>query len=248
MVSNMNKRFPNGEFMNNIYNDNITDIQRNQDIFDSFNNFMFSADRNVFNKLYSRIKFYEMTKQLNGDIVEAGVFKGSGILTWLKILDMNEPNSIKRVVGFDFFSPYWVDSIQDPNDKIMMEQVFDRVNKLDPKDLSCQGITDKIRSANFKNHKFELVVGDIITTSKNYIATKPGFRISVLYIDLDLGDATYQTLNTFWKNIVPGGIIVLDEYAHPGWSESNGVDRFVQEHELTVNPTNVNAPTAYIIK
>jgi hypothetical protein len=234
--------------INSIYNDNIGEIQINQDVFDSFNNFIFSSDRNIFNKLYSRIQFYEMTKHLNGDIVEAGVFRGSGILTWLKILDMNEPNSIKRAVGFDFFNNNWFESIENTVDKEMMSQVFNRVKKLSIDDISCQGVKNKIVSAKIKNSKFELVPGDIVETSKNYILTKPGFRISILYIDLDLGEATYQTLNNFWNNIVSGGIIVLDEYAHPSWSESNGVDLFVKEHGLKIIRTNVNAPTAFIIK
>jgi hypothetical protein len=234
--------------INSIYNDNVGEIQINQDVFDSFNNFIFSSDRNIFNKLYSRIQFYEMTKHLNGDIVEAGVFRGSGILTWLKILDMNEPHSIKRAVGFDFFNTSWFESIQNPVDKEMMSQVFNRVKKLNVDDISCEGVKSKIVSAKIKNSKFELVSGDISETSKNYILTKPGFRISILYIDLDLGDSTYETLNNFWNNIVSGGIIVLDEYAHPSWSESNGVDLFVEKHGLKIIRTNVNAPTAYIIK
>ena len=63
--------------MVNLYN-NTANIKSNQNVYDSFNGFIFSSDRNVFNKLYSRMKFYEMTKHLMGDIVECGVFKGSG--------------------------------------------------------------------------------------------------------------------------------------------------------------------------
>ena len=217
-------------------------------MFDNFNNFILSSDRDVFNKLYSRIQFYEMTRHLNGDIVECGVFKGSGLLTWLKILDMHEPRSIKRVVGFDFFDPGFVQTLENTNDKIMMEQVFTRVKNLDFKDVSHQGVTNTIKSANFDNGKFELVAGDVSETSREYVKKKPGFRISILYIDLDLEKPTYDALKNFWDNIVPGGVIVLDEYAHPSWSESNGVDAFAQEYKLTIRPTSIKAPTAYIIK
>jgi hypothetical protein len=161
--------------INSIYNDNVGEIQINQDVFDSFNNFIFSSDRNIFNKLYSRIQFYEMTKHLNGDIVEAGVFRGSGILTWLKILDMNEPHSIKRAVGFDFFNTSWFKSIENPVDKEMMSQVFNRVKKLNADDISCEGVKSKIISAKIKNSKFELIPGDISETSKNYILTNEYF-------------------------------------------------------------------------
>ena len=79
----------------NIYNtDDLS--AKTRDIYDSFNGFIFSKDRDVFNKLYARINFYEKTSHLIGDIVECGVFKGSGLMSWLKILALNEPNTIKK--------------------------------------------------------------------------------------------------------------------------------------------------------
>lgn len=233
--------------MVNLYN-NSSNISANQSVYDSFNGFILSSDRNIFNKLYSRIKFYEMTKHLMGDIVECGVFKGSGILTWLKILEMNEPNSIKKVIGFDFFNPNFVDDLQDEVDRELMKQVFDRCKELEKDELTVEGVRNKISAAGFNDNKYDLVAGDIALTSKSFLKDKPGLRISVLYLDLDLGDPTYDTLNNMWDRVVDGGVVVLDEYAYHGWSESNGVDKFVKEHGLTIYPTNVKTPTAYIVK
>lgn len=233
--------------MVNLYN-NTANIKSNQSVYDSFNGFIFSNDRNVFNKLYSRMKFYEMTKHLLGDIVECGVFKGSGLLTWLKILDMNEPNSIKKVIGFDFFNPNFVEDLQDEVDRELMKQVFDRCEDLEKDELSVAGVRNKLQNAGFSESRYDLVAGDIALTSRSFLKDKPGLRISVLYLDLDLGDPTYETLNNMWERVVDGGIVVLDEYAYHGWSESKGVDRFVKEHGLQIIPTNVKTPTAYIVK
>lgn len=233
--------------MVNLYN-NTANIKSNQSVYDSFNGFIFSNDRNVFNKLYSRMKFYEMTKHLLGDIVECGVFKGSGLLTWLKILDMNEPNSIKKVIGFDFFNPNFVEDLQDEVDRELMKQVFDRCEDLEKDELSVAGVRNKLQNAGFSESRYDLVAGDIALTSRSFLKDKPGLRISVLYLDLDLGDPTYETLNNMWERVVDSGIVVLDEYAYHGWSESKGVDRFVKEHGLQIIPTNVKTPTAYIVK
>jgi len=233
--------------MVNLYNNNV-DIHVNQNIYDNFNNFIFSSDRNVFNKLYSKVQFYEMTKHLNGDIVECGVFKGSGLSCWLKILDMNEPNSIKKVLGFDFFNPKFVDDLDDVVDKETMKQVFDRCSKLDVDELSLSGVKNKLNSAGFNDSRFDLIPGDITKTSKEFLTERPGFRISILNLDLDLDEPTYYTLSNFWDNIVDGGIVILDEYAYHNWSEANGVDRFVKENNLMLRRTLVKSPTAYIIK
>lgn len=233
--------------MLNLYNNN-SDIRQNQNIYDSYNNFIFSEDRNVFNKLYYKFYFYEKTKHLLGDIVECGVFKGSGLLAWLKILDMNEPNSIKKVIGFDFFDNNFVEKLDDDVDKTTMKQVFDRCENLDINDISLHGIHEKIKKSEIDTSKCELVPGDISITTKKFIKDRPGFRISILYMDLDIDEPTYNTLVNLWDFVVPGGIIVFDEYAYHSWTESNAVDRFVNEKKLKLINTNVKAPTAYIIK
>lgn len=233
--------------MVNLYNSNV-DINSNQSIYDSFNNFIFSKDRNVFNKLASRIWFYQQTKHLLGDIVECGVFKGSGLLTWLKVLDMYEPNSIKKVIGFDFFNPNFIEDMPDGVDKETMRQVFQRDENLMMNDVSFEGITYKIVNANFGDSKFELVAGDITKSSYEYLKERPGFRISILYLDLDLDEPTYETLNALWDRVLPGGYVVFDEYGYHNWSESNAADRFLKEKNLTLHTTGIKAPTAYIVK
>lgn len=229
----------------NLYN-NTDSIDSNQEIYEDFNSFIFSKDRNLFNKLYSRIKFYEMVKDKNGDIIECGIFKGSGMLSWLKILDMNEPNSIKKVIGFDFFDSEFLENL-DGIDKETMTEVFTRCDIKDD-DISLSGVRSKIIKSGFSEEKFDLVKGDIIKTSSEYIKDKPGLRISILYMDLDLDQPTYQTLNNLWDNIVDGGIVVFDEYGYHNWSESRAADRFCREKNIEIIPTKVKAPTAYIIK
>jgi hypothetical protein len=233
--------------MINLYNSNV-DIHLNQNIYDSFNNFIFSKDRNIFNKLYSRFYFYNKTEHLLGDIVECGVFKGSGLFSWIKMLDMNEPNSIKKVIGFDFFDPNFVNDISNKTDRETMKQVFDRCSDLQISDVSLSGIESKLDSAGFKKTKYELVAGDISQTTKKFVDERPGFRISILYMDLDLDEPTYNTLNNLWDRVVVGGIVVFDEHAYHSWSESNAVDRFVKEKNLTIHRTDIQTPTAYIIK
>ena len=229
----------------NLYN-NTKDISKNQDLYENFNNFIISTDRNLFNKLYSRINFYEMVKNKNGDIVECGVFKGTGLLTWLKILDMNEPSSIKKVIGFDFFDNSFVNSL-DGIDKETMSEVFSRC-ETEINDISINTIKNKILNSGFDEEKFTLVKGDVIKTTKEFVKDKPGFRISILYLDLDLYEPTYETLVNLWDYIVDGGIVVFDEYAYHSWSESKAADRFIKEKGLTLFSTKVKAPTAFLIK
>lgn len=237
------------ENMANIYNDGDSAIGKNQDVYDAFNTFMFSPDRNIFNKLAARIALYSKIHPLHGDIIECGVYKGSGLLTWLKILDVTERHSIRKVVGFDMFDPTrTLELITDNTDHDMMKQVFDRdTNK---EDVSYTSVRTRIERAGFGSDKFELVQGNICRTAFEYVSSKPGLRISLLYLDLDIAEPTEAALSAFHERIVPGGMIVFDEYAYQNWSETDAADDFIHEYgdEYEIERTSIKAPTLILTK
>lgn len=231
----------------NIYND-TSNICKNQSIYDSYNNLMFSSERNIIFKLLMRHRLYEMIKDIHGDIVECGVFKGAGIALWLKMMEMDHPHDIRKVIGFDYFGNDFVEKLSDPIDSMAMKQVFDRCSNLSQDDISIEGITAKLLNAGFPSDKFELVKGNISVTSSDFLKNRPGFRISILYMDLDIDEPTYDTLCNLWSRVVPGGLVVFDEYAYHSWTEANAVDRFVEEKGLTLHKLNIKSPNAYIVK
>lgn len=231
----------------NLYNDN-SNIDKNQNIYDIYNEFIKSNDRDIFFKMVQRINIFNEVKHLSGDIIECGVFKGMGIILWLKLLNMYSPHSIKKVIGFDFFDKSFVDNLDNETDRILMKQVFDRCKNLNNQDISMETIKQTIYNSGFNNNQFDLVKGDISLTSYEYIKNKPGLRISLLYLDLDLEKPTYDTLVALWDKIVPGGIVVFDEYAYHNWSESNAVDKFFSDKNIKFINTNIKSPTLYLKK
>ena len=229
----------------NIYNSRGS-VNDNNSVYQAFNQFIFSSDRKVLHKLFYRHQLFQMVQNLPGDIVECGVFKGSGIFTWAKLIELFAPFEIKKVVGFDFFNSSFVSELSD-SDRVVMGQVFSRCDA-SKEDISDETISNRLIEIGIPASKFELIKGDISKTSLEYVQNNPGFRISLLYMDLDLDKPTYDTLENFWDIIVPGGVIVFDEYGYNAWTESNAVDRFVKKHNLHLYKTNVGAPTAYIQK
>jgi len=222
--------------------------QNSQSFFDSFNNFILSDDRRVFNKLVARTLLYNEVKDIPGDIVECGVFKGTGIYTFLKLKNLYNPNSAKKVIGFDFFNTdNLLSSIQNSTDKEAMNVLFEGRNFTH--DLSFkEQFQNKLLQDGFNSSDFLLVEGDISLTSKKFVSENPGFKISLLYLDLDIAEPTYDALNNMWDNVTKGGIIVFDEYGYHAWSESKGVDKFIQEKNLEIKTLNYMCPTAYIKK
>ena len=228
--------------------DNLELTKEPQSLFDSFNSFILSEDRRVFSKLISRALLYNEVKDIPGDIVECGVFKGTGLYTFLKLKGLYNPNSSKKVVGFDFFDTnQLISSISNKTDKEAMDVLFKERNFTHETSFKDY-LSTKLIQDGFLNTDFELVDGDLSITSKEYSENNPGFKISLMYMDVDLEEPTYNALNNLWDNITKGGIIVFDEYGYNKWSESKGVDRFIEEKNIEIKSLNYMCPTAYIKK
>lgn len=233
---------------NTIYNSNRKNSP-SDDNYASFNEFIFSNDIKILGKLLHRYDFFCKTKDLPGDIVEIGVFKGSGIATFSKFVEIYCPNSNKKIIGFDIFDPAASQEILNKDnlcDKTNMNIVYSRV---DENDRTLESVTTRLNNMEL-DKKFILVQGDVEETLPKFLIENPGFRISMLYIDVDIERPTYCALKYLWDRILPGGAIVFDEYEYHKFSESCGVDAFLKERNIKYNlkSTNWMAPTSYIIK
>ena len=75
----------------------------NKKIFDAYNFLLESNDIERVKKILVRYELYKLSQEIPGDILEYGVFKGTGHIFWLKLLKIFDPNSLKKVIGFDTF-------------------------------------------------------------------------------------------------------------------------------------------------
>lgn len=217
-----------------------------QKIYDGYNDFLLSEDIYVLSKMLARVELFKRIINIPGNVVECGVFKGTGMLLWLKLIKIFCPNSIKKVVGFDMFKKDELLNILDGNDKTNMEHLFDYANN---NNLSVSKLKEILTEYKFEKSQYDIVDGDISKTIHEYIKDKPGFRIALINMDLDLDKPTYDVLNAIWDRIPKGGIIIFDEYSIDRWSESNGVDRFIKDKNVQLETLHyTKTPSAYIVK
>lgn len=218
-------------------------------VYEYFNNFIFSDDIKLLGKLLKRFEFFLKIKDIPGDIVEIGVFKGSGVATFSKFVDIYCYHSNKKVIGFDIFDPTNAKNILEKDvsgDQQSMELVYSKVNSNERTLESCLSRLDGMKL----HKKYMLIEGDVEQTIPLFLQENPGFRISLLYIDVDIERPTFVSLKYLWDRILPGGVILFDEYEYHKFSESSGVDLFIKEcrQKLDIKSTNWIAPTAYVFK
>jgi hypothetical protein len=223
-----------------------------EEIYEAFNKFIFSNDIKLIGKLLHRFHFFEQTRHLPGDIVEIGVFKGSGVATFVKFLEIFMPNSNKKVIGFDIFDTsegsFILKTRDTEIDKNSMETVY---SKVDANELSIEAVEARLLGiSNNVQNKIKLIKGDVQETLPIFLEENPGFRASLIYIDVDIERPTYHALTNLWDRLLPGGVILFDEYEYHLFSESVGVDKFLKEKNLKYNviTTDWFAPTAYMRK
>lgn len=213
-----------------------------QEFYDSFNGFIFSSDYKVFDKLLSKQEFLQKTCSVPGAVVELGVFKGSGMAAWLKSLQFLRLN--RKVYGFDIFDSKLLDSSISTSDRKLMASLFsDR--GFDPEGYELV-LGKMLVGMGFQN--FELVSGNIFETLPSFLNANPGFRAALINFDLDTSEPTLFALEQLWPRLVPGGILLFDEYALNEWTESDAVDEFIEAFNLKLEFTNYDSPSAYIRK
>ena len=216
----------------------------NNKIFEAYNYLIESDDLERLKKLFIRYELFKMSQDIPGDILECGVFKGTGHIFWLKLLKIFDPNSNKKVLGFDTFGDF-------PKSTLTYEKKtakdFMHEAKLEKKNLYLK-IQNKIKKSQLAERS-ELIKGDIVKTSKKYVKSNKGFRISLLNLDLDTYEGTKHALNNFFPFLSPGGVIIFDEYGSRGWGESDAVDEYFRNTKYKIKKTkNSSKPTAYLIK
>lgn len=208
--------------------------------FDLYDSFLREGALDRFTKILARYEFFKQIADLPGDIVECGVFKGSGLMFWAKLIQIFNPLSARKVVGFDTFAgvPKTVRAKKD-RDGSRIHRDYQQV----PQQIQTTASELKIA------HRLELVIGDASATIPRYLKNNPGFRIALLNLDFDVYEPTRIALEKFYDRVVGGGIVTVDEYAIANWRESDAVDEFLKGRGLELKSFPwAMTPTAYFKK
>jgi hypothetical protein len=166
------------------------------------------------------LALYELYKKVllvKGSIIECGVFRGFGVMTWAKLSAILEPvNLTRRIYGFDSFSGFPNVSAIDRAGISAEINAGDLFSDSEQEILELAKINDSTR---FLGHipKVQLVKGDAIQTIPNFIEANQQLLISLLFLDFDLYEPTKTALKHFLPRMPKGAVIAFDELDNPLW-------------------------------
>lgn len=205
--------------------------------FDAYNTFLMEGHTDRFTKLMTRFELYKMIIDLPGDIVECGVFKGQGLLLWAKLIEIFNPLSPRKVIGFDTFDGV-PDTVKDQSDRDSSESFrgHGHIPDLVMGKAAEQGLA----------HRIEIVEGDAMKTVPDFVSERRGLRVALINLDFDVYEPTKAALETLYDKIVPDGVICFDEYAVHNWGESDAADEVLKGKGIRLNAFPwALSPTAY---
>lgn len=209
--------------------------------FENENAFYQDASVARIGKFVNHLDLFRRTSNKPGEIVECGVFKGTSLFRWIKLRALLENAYSRKIIAFDVFGDFPEASFEGDRER---RDAF--IEEAGSSGLSCAEL-DKILDDQNLNENVELVEGDVIETLPKYVATKPELRISLLNIDVDLYEPTLCCLETLYPHVVPGGIIILDDYgAFAGANQA--IDAYLSSCKLDIQKLSYASSVSFVVK
>jgi hypothetical protein len=177
---------------------------------------------------------YLVQNKIEGDIVECGVWKGgSMMLIARKLLQLN-------AIGRNLFLFDTFEGMSDPNekdvsaiDKSTASELLQKENKLEGDNVWCYSSLDEVKTnlekTNYPQEKIFYFKGKVEDT-----LPEPSIdKIALLRLDTDFYESTKHELEILYDFLVPGGVLIIDDYGH--WTGSKkAVDEFIEKRKLKI--------------
>jgi hypothetical protein len=205
-----------------------------------YNNFHLTSDTRQMSRIMSHYELYKMTRDVPGEIVECGVFKGASLMRFAMFREVFGDATAKELIGFDTY-----DTFPEPEFEPDKQRRKDFIDEAGSESISVEQLTKVFTNKDIDN--YDLIVGNVNNTVPDYVEDNPELRISLLNIDIDVYGATKTILEELYPRVVPGGLILFDDYGKfPG--ETKAVDEFFCQNELKIRRLPFAEEPPYVVK
>jgi hypothetical protein len=189
--------------------------------FEYENGFYLTSPLSRIGKLLGHYELYKRITGLPGEIVECGVYKAASLIRFLSFRELLESPDSRRVIAFDAFGRF--PAVADGHDRAFIE----RFEQAGGDGISVPELERVLSTKSFRNT--ELVPGDINQSVPAYAEAHPELRIALLHVDVDVYEPTVTILNHLFDRMVPGGLVVFDDYGKVA-GETRAVDELLRRH------------------
>jgi hypothetical protein len=174
------------------------------------------ARRKTITRFITLYELFKLALPAKGSIVECGVFRGFGLMTWAHLSAVLEPaNLTRRIYGFDSFQGFPAISSHDHNPRKTPSSGELKSDSYD----ELQRLIDIYDQDRFLGHvdKVHLIKGDLIDTVPKFLHEHQHLVVSLLFLDVDLYEPTKVALENFVPRMPKGSVLAFDQLDNPIW-------------------------------
>ncbi len=147
-------------------------------------------------------RVFDLIKNIDGDIVECGVWKGESLLMFAFLV--KDEMKGRKLWGFDSFEGFPEPSKQDKSKRNLKKGECGNTSTNDVTNLLINSGLDK----EFVRSQITLVKGFFNESLAKYT----GSSIALLNLDVDIYDSYLTALKELYPKVARGGAILFDEY------------------------------------
>jgi len=199
---------------------------------------------------------YILQNNIEGCIIECGVYSGDFEHIWINELMKN--NTVRDIYLYDTFGGLVEPSEYDYTCKdakiyqMNKDEVYNTwKNQIINEKINgwcytpLEVVKQRLNSTGYPENNLHYVVGDVMETLKD--KTTIPEKIAILRLDTDWYESSKYELEQMYDNVVPGGVIIFDDYYH--WDgQRRATDEFFESRNIKYNFVDIgNLKTAAII-
>lgn len=178
-------------------------------------------------ELYNSLEHIRLNN-IDGDLIECGVWKGGNILGIASYLNFYKMYS-RKIWAYDTFqgmtSPEDVDIDLNNN---QASQILQNVLCFSP----LKEVQDNVFLSNFPKENIKFIIGDVCNTLLK--TDNIPHKISLLRLDTDWYKSTKTELEILYPLLVNKGILIVDDYGH--WNGAKkAVDEYFQNQDIKID-------------
>lgn len=219
-----------------------------QSAYDYETNFHLTLRVDRLAKFIAHWEAYKMVLEIPGAIVECGVFKGTSFVRFAMMRELIGNYFSNKLIAFDVFSDQYPDT-KFAEDKAYRDHW---ISTAGPSSISTEQLDEVLKRQEIRN--YELVAGDVLETVPRYVAEHPGLKVALLNVDIDFVEPTKCVLEHFWNRVMPGGVVLLDNYAGEDaggnslHGDTKGIDDFFADKDTVIRRFPFASRPCYVIK
>ena len=155
-----------------------------------------------------------------GAIIECGTWYGQNLVLFENLRAIYEPfNKSRRIIGFDTFTGYTGFSDKDDDGEIFKQGNYSTLAAYQDYLEELLEVHERCSVLGHIHGGHELVRGDITQSVPAYFEEHPEQSVALAYFDVGLYEPTKAALEAIKPNLLPGSVILLDEF---NWRDAKG--------------------------